>query len=247
VGRFEIKRLGGIGVLAAIYLAYDPESERDVALKVAHRTERLSKVFREEAEILAALKHPGLPEFYGYGETAELVHIAAEWVEGKDLETVFEEHGGHLPVGQAIHWAVQICDVLAYLHGYQPEPIIFRDLKPSNIMVTPSGRVCLIDFGIPGREKPPTGTEGYAPPEQYIGYADPRCDIYALGATLHHLLTGRDPRREPPFTFHEAPPRSLNPAISEELEAVIMKATEYNLEHRYQSAEEMRDALLACL
>ena len=91
------------------------------------------------------------------------------------------------------------------------------------------------------------GTEGYSPPEQYIGYVDARSDIYALGATLHHLLTRRDPRKEEPFSFHDAPPRSLNLAISDKLEAVILKATEVLPEDRYQSAEEMRAALIACL
>ena len=91
------------------------------------------------------------------------------------------------------------------------------------------------------------GTEGYAPPEQYWGYTDARSDIFALGATLHHLLTRRDPHKETPFSFHDAPPRSLNPAISQELETVILKAVEHHPEDRYQSVDEMKNALLACL
>ena len=117
-------------------------------------------------------------------------------------------------------------------------------------MIDGQGRVRVIDLCVAGRASthlPVAGTEGYAPPEQYKGYSDARTDIYALGATLHHLLTRRDPRREAPFTFHDAPPRSLNPAISDKLEAVILKATEVLPEDRYQSAEEMRAALLACM
>jgi serine/threonine protein kinase len=90
------------------------------------------------------------------------------------------------------------------------------------------------------------GTEGYSPPEQYVGYTDARSDVYALGATLHYLLTRRDPRKEMPFSFRDAPPRSLNPAISEELEAVILKAVEYKPKERYQSVKALRYALLAC-
>jgi serine/threonine protein kinase len=112
--------------------------------------------------------------------------------------------------------------------------------------------VRLVDFGIvepyqAGREQALIGRVGYASPEQYFGYSDERSDVYGLGATLHYLLTRRDPYKEEPFTFHDAPPRSLNPAISEALEAVILKATEHNPEDRYQSAEEMKAALLACL
>jgi len=145
-----------------------------------------------------------------------------------------------------------LCDALIHLHSQRPAPLIFRDVKPSNIMIDPYGQVYLIDFGIslahqPGRELAMIGTEGYSPPEQYLGYTDVRSDVYSLGATLHHLLTCRDPRRETPFSFHDAPPRSLNPAISEELEAVILKAVEHKAEDRYQSVEEMKTALLACL
>ena len=117
-------------------------------------------------------------------------------------------------------------------------------------MIDRQGRVRVIDFCIAdraGSDLTIVGTGGYAPPEQYRGCSDARSDIYALGATLHHLLTRRDPRKEAPFSFHDAPPRSLNPAISDDLEAVILKATEVLPEDRYQSAEEMRAALLACL
>jgi len=116
-----------------------------------------------------------------------------------------------------------------FLVNHEPEPIMFRDLTPSNIMLTPHGKLILIDFGIAKRfqgEQRGTmiGTAGYPPPEQYRGAAEPRGDLYALGATMHHFLTKSDPRDEPPFTFHERPIRSLNPEVSEALEAIVMKA-----------------------
>jgi len=117
-------------------------------------------------------------------------------------------------------------------------------------MIDSRGRVRMVDFCImdgAGSDLTMTGTGGYAPPEQYRGVADARTDVYALGATLHHLLTRRDPRKEAPFTFREALPRTLNPAVSEALEAVILRAIEYSPEKRYQTADEMRAALLACL
>ncbi|MDQ7030538.1 MAG: protein kinase [Ardenticatenia bacterium] len=125
-------------------------------------------------------------------------------------------------------WGIQLCDVLEYLHNHTP-PIVFRDLKPSNIMLRPDGRLVLVDFGIAkhfqsAERATMVGTEGYAPPEQYEGIATPKVDIYALGATLHHLLTNTDPREFRPFSFASRPIRHYNPAIPPELEYIIMKA-----------------------
>ncbi len=175
-----------------------------------------------------------------------------EYVRGEDLETILEEQEGFLSETDVLGWAIQVCDALVYMHSQRPEPLIFRDIKPANVMVDPRGRICLVSsFSMEpyhaGREQDAGRTEGYAPPEQYIGYSDVRSDVYAVGATLHHLLTRRDPRKEQLFSFHDAPPRSLNPAISEELEAVILKAVKHYPEDRYQSAEELKTALLACL
>jgi serine/threonine protein kinase/predicted ATPase len=257
IDQYEVKRLLSAGDFGAVYLAHDPDSGRDVAIKVAN-PEHLKKygwalkAFKRESVIMAKLAHPAIPEFYGYGETADHVYIVLEFIKGKDLLAMLEEQEGFLPEKEVIEWAIQVCDGLIHLHSQRPAPLIFRDVKPSNMMIDPYGQVYLIDFGIsvtyqPGREQAAIGTEGYSPPEQYLGYTDARSDVYALGATLHHLLTRRDPRKEKPFSFHNAPPHSLNPAISEELEAVILKAVEHNPEDRYQSVKDMKTALLACL
>ncbi len=179
------------------------------------------------------------------------VYLILELINGKDLETVLDEAKGPLPEERVVRWGTQICDVLTYLHNHEPEPIVFRDMKPSNIMVTAQERIVLIDFGIarnltrPDRKGTMIGTEGYSPPEQYRGLAEPRGDLYALGATLHHLLTASDPRLETPFTFHERPLRQLNPATSPEIDAVVSRALEYDMTARWASSEELKDALLS--
>jgi len=150
---------------------------------------------------------------------------------------------------EVIGWAIELCDVLEYLHGHKPEPIIFRDMKPSNIMINQSNHTMLVDFGIAkvfklGQKGTMIGTEGYSPPEQYRGEATPLADIYSLGATLHHLLTHKDPRLETPFTFAERPVRKYNPQISLELEGIVQKAVQYEPKDRFQSASEMKEALI---
>jgi serine/threonine protein kinase len=200
---------------------------------------------------MVGLAHPAIPECYGYYETARYTYTAVEFIEGQDLETVLWQRKKFLPEQGVIGWAVQICDALAYLHGQKPHPLIFRDMKPSSVMIDRRGQVHLTDFNLmepcrAGREQALFGTVGYTPPEQYLGYTDARSDVYALGATLHYLLTRRNPRQEKPFSFRDAPPRSLNPAISAALERVIMKAVEHHPESRYQSIDEMRKAMLAC-
>jgi outer membrane protein assembly factor BamB len=209
------------------------------------------KNFERESGLLATLQHPAIPKVYDFFEENGRVYLILELINGKDLETVLDEAGGPLPEERVTHWAVQICDVLTYLHSHDPEPIVFRDMKPSNIMVTGQDRIVLIDFGIArnltraDRKGTMIGTEGYSPPEQYRGLAEPRGDLYALGATLHHLLTASDPRLETPFTFHERPLRQLNPAVSPELDAVIARTLEYDLTARWASSEDLKAALLS--
>ncbi|MFN8569100.1 MAG: serine/threonine-protein kinase [Kouleothrix sp.] len=208
------------------------------------------KNFERESGLLATLHHPAIPKVYDFFEENGRFYLILELVPGSDLETVLDEAGGPLPEERVARWAAQICDVLAYLHNRSPEPVVFRDMKPSNVMVTPEERIVLIDFGIArnlnrgDRKGTMIGTEGYSPPEQYRGMAEPRGDVYALGATLHHLLTASDPRLETPFTFHERPLRQLNPAISPELDAIVAKALEYDAGARWNSAEEMKQALI---
>ena len=257
-GRYEILKVLGVGGMGAVYKARDRRFEgieRICAVKEifsdlspAALQESVS-TFNREAQILATLNHPAIPKVYDYFTEGQRSYLVMEFVEGKDLETILRETPGFLPVEMVVDWALQLCDVLQYLHSHKPNPIIFRDLKPSNIMLTPEGRIMLVDFGIArvfqrGIKGTMVGTEGYAPPEQYRGIMDPRSDIYSLGATLHHLLTKIDPRTEPPFSFQERPIRAINPAVPPALESVIMKALEYEMDKRFSSAEEMRAAII---
>jgi len=260
--RYEIIRVLGVGGMGAVYEARDrrfPNVVRLCAVKEMINTasepslRRISQEnFEREASILASLSHPAIPKVFDYFSEGDRSYLVLEFIHGKDLEAILRETDGFLPEKQVLEWGIQICDVLSYLHNHKPNPIIFRDLKPSNIMLNDQGRIVLVDFGIAkvfqaGRRGTMIGTEGYSPPEQYRGIAEPRSDIYALGATLHHLLTRQDPQREPPFTFHERPPRSINPHLSPLTEAAIMKALEYDIDKRFSSVEEMKEALLKAL
>ncbi len=257
--RYLIQEVIGSGGMGSVYRARDmhfPNVPRLVAVKEMINMspdplvrQTIVQNFEREANILATLNHPSIPKIYDYFSFENRSYLVLEYIHGKDLESIINETPGFLPEEQVLHWAIQLCDVLAYLHNHKPDPIIFRDMKPSNIMINLSGDVVLVDFGIArtfqaGQKGTMIGTEGYSPPEQYRGEATPLADIYALGATLHHALTRRDPRLEPPFSFSERPIRKINPSVSPELEAVINTALEYEPSKRYQSAEAMKEALL---
>ncbi|MGQ9502264.1 MAG: outer membrane protein assembly factor BamB family protein [Anaerolineae bacterium] len=259
-GRYQILKVIGLGGMGAVYQVRDRHfqaAQRLCALKemivnVNDPSKRrlAAQIFEREANILATLSHPSIPKIHDYFTHEDRHYLVLEFVEGMDLEAVLRVVRTPLPAERVVDWAIQICDVLTYLHCHEPS-IVFRDLKPSNIMVRPSNRVVLVDFGIArtinvGDKGTMIGTEGYSPPEQYRGIASPQGDIYALGATMHHLLTRRDPRLHPPFSFSEEPPSRVNPSVSKELEAIIMRALEYDPTARYSSAEEMKAALLRC-
>jgi serine/threonine protein kinase len=260
--RYEIIKVLGVGGMGAVYLTRDLRFSgvtRTCAIKEMISTtpdphvRRLAvQSFEREANLLVQLNHPGIPTISDFFSESVRSYLVMEFVDGEDLESVLESTEGMLKEEAVLDWAIQVCDVLVYLHTQKP-PIVFRDLKPSNIMLRKTeNKIALIDFGIAkafesGQKGTMIGTEGYSPPEQYKGIADPRGDIYALGATLHHLLTKRDPRLEPPFTFHEEPPRLLNPALAQATNDVIMKALEYDVDKRYQSALEMKRAFEAAL
>jgi serine/threonine protein kinase len=261
-GRYEIIRTVNIGGMSIVYQARDKRFTKVARLCAVkeminsapdpHLREMGIQNFEREANILATLSHPAIPKIFDCFSEGNRSYLILEFIEGQDLESLLQRTASFLPEEQIISWAIQICDVLSYIHSHKPNPIIFRDVKPSNIMLDNQDRIVLIDFGIAkvfqtGQKGTMIGTEGYSPPEQYKGIAEPRGDIYALGATMHHLLTQRDPRHEPPFTFHDYPPRSLNPEVSERLEAVVMKALQYEIEDRYSTAEEMKFALQTVL
>jgi outer membrane protein assembly factor BamB len=259
--RYEIRRFLSKGGMGAVYLGKDlrfPTVERLIAVKEMispirdSLTSRISlETFQREATILASLSHVAIPKVFDYFHQERRVYLVIEYIQGTDLESLLAEIDYPLPQENVVAWAIQTCEVLSYLHNHRPNPIVFRDMKPSNIMIRDEDqRVVLIDFGIAkvfqsGRRGTMIGTEGYSPPEQYRGIAEPRGDIYALGATLHHLLSRRDPRKEPPFTFQEHPIRDFNPSVTPALEAIVMRALAYEAEDRYPSAEEMRRDLLA--
>jgi eukaryotic-like serine/threonine-protein kinase len=256
-GRYEITKVLGQGGMGAVYQARDRHfrgTARLCALKEMVSTTRDPQLYRvalqnfeREANILASLNHPSIPKIYDYFTEDVRNYLVLEHVDGYDLEAVLHNSGAPLPVGRAVDWAVQICEVLTYLHNQNP-PVIFRDMKPSNIMIRQPNQIVLIDFGIArvfsGEQKGTMiGTEGYSPPEQYRGVASPEGDIYALGATLHHLLTLRDPRAHPPFTYDEVPIQELNPQVPAQLAAVVDKMLAYEPHNRFQSAAEAREAL----
>jgi outer membrane protein assembly factor BamB len=257
--RYTIEDTLGIGGMSIVYRGRDlrfkdvvrPVAVKEMAQSSPESHTRLLnlKNFEREASLLATLHHPAIPKIFDFFEENTRLYVIMELVQGQDLETILENTNGFLDEGHVGAWATQICDVLTYLHGHTPEPIVFRDMKPSNVMVTAENQIVLIDFGIArnlNREQKGTmiGTEGYSPPEQYRGTAEPQGDVYALGATIHHLLSRSDPRLETPFTFNERPIRKLNPGVSLEMEAVLNKALEYDLTARWASAEEFKQALL---
>ncbi|MCZ7545401.1 MAG: serine/threonine-protein kinase [Anaerolineae bacterium] len=201
--------------------------------------------FEREANVLASLSHPAVPKIYDYFDVENRVYLVMEFIKGKDLEVIINSTPDFIKVELVHQWAVDLCDVLDYLHR---QPFVFRDVKPSNIMIDQHRNVRLIDFGIAktfqeGQKGTMIGTEGYSPPEQYKGVASPAGDIYALGATLHHILTRRDPRLEPPFSFADRPIRDYNTNVSVEFEVVVMRALAYEPEERYESAAAMKTAL----
>ena len=258
-GRYDIEQVIGIGGMSTVYKARDLRFNtvaRFCAIKEMPdtapdpRTGQLRlAVFEREASLLATLSHPGITKIYDFFPSHGRVYLVLEYIDGKDLETQLDLRKAPMQEDEVVKWAVQICEVLEYLHGHHPQPIVFRDMKPSNIIVAADGKVTLIDFGIAkvfqsDKRGTMIGTEGYAPPEQYRGLSEPRGDIYALGATMHHLLTNFDPRTQTPFTFQERPIRNYNSRVSEYIESVVLRAVEYDIDRRWPSALAFRQALL---
>ncbi len=259
VNRYLIQDIIGVGGMGSVYRARDmhfPNIVKLVAVKEMINAapdpvvrQSIVQNFEREANILATLSHPAIPKIFDYFTHEERSYLVLEYVHGKDLEAILSETNQFFPEDQVIAWAIEILDLLQFLHTHTPEPIIFRDMKPSNVMINQSNHVVMVDFGIAkifreGQRGTMVGTEGYSPPEQYRGEATMQADLYALGATMHHLLTRRDPRLEAPFTFSERPIRQINPAVSIELETVVNTALMYNPNDRFPSAQAMKDALL---
>ena len=257
-----VRRIGG-GGMGAVYLAEDQNlggvlravKEMIQAYVDESQQEKAVADFRRESVLLTQLDHPSIPTIYDYffDEAKGRFYLVMKYISGGDLAARLRSAPeSKLDEGSVTTWALQIADVLDYLHNRQP-PIVYRDLKPSNIMLDgASNKAMLIDFGIARwvnkEEKGVTavGTMGYAPPELFAGNAEPRSDIYSLGATMFHLLTGADPQSNPLliFDFTKNPrPRQINLMLSVEMEDILLRSVEYNSGLRFESAAKMRDEL----
>jgi serine/threonine protein kinase len=255
--RYEIIGILGKGGMGCVYKVADRRQGGKVlaAKELRPGTMPLEKAdealaqFQTEARILARLTHPNIPKVYDYFSVRGAHYIVMEYIDGRTLEQLLlARRGKPIDEGLALSWALQLCRAMHFLSVQNPRPIIFRDLKPSNIMIARDGRIKLIDFGIARFFKEDKredtyvyGTPGYAAPEQYgTGQTDARSDVFSLGATLHHCLTGSNPSENP---LHFPDPRRLNPAIRKETAAIVNKALELNMDKRYQSAREMKQAI----
>lgn len=245
-GKYEILKEIGHGGMSVVYLANDTHLNRNWAVKEVKKKgtgkndEIVVNSLLAEANMVKKLDHPALPRIVDIIDNGVTIYIIMDFIEGESLDKVLEEYGAQ-PEEKVISWAMQICDVLSYLHSQKP-PIIYRDMKPANLMLKPNGNISIIDFGIAREYKEQNladttvlGTKGYAPPEQYSGQTDARSDIFALGMTMHHLLTGVDPRSGEAYV----PVRQWNPELSEGIEFIINKCVEPVAENRYQNCTEL--------
>jgi serine/threonine-protein kinase len=251
-GKYKILNKVGQGGMSVVYLAMNEKANKQWAVKEVRKDgikdfEVVRQGLVAETDILKKLSHPNLPSIIDVIDQDDSFIIIMDYIEGNSLNKALEEFGAQ-PQENVIEWAKQLCDVLGYLHTRTPA-IIYRDMKPANIMLKPDGNVTLIDFGTAREFKEKNladttclGTVGYAAPEQFggMGQTDGRTDIYCLGATLYHLVTGMNPC-EPPYEIR--PIREINPALSSGLERIIIKCTQRNPDDRYQSAAELMYAL----
>src|ERR1700751_4268885 len=254
-GRYRVVKALGGGGMKLVYLAEDLRlAARKCALaemvdtftSAAAQKQAIS-AFQREADMLAQLSNEHIPRVFDRFSEGNHHFLVMEYIDGATLDEQIKQNGGKLPSQQVVDVALQVLHTLDYLHHLQP-PVIYRDLKPSNIMVTGNGQAKLIDFGIARHFQPLSnatmiGTQGYAPPEQYRGKVETRSDIYALGATMHHAISGRDPAAEAPFSF--PPLQQLCPDIEARLAAAIDQALAYDVASRLPDAAEFRERLLA--
>lgn len=247
-GKYKILNIIGKGGMSVVYLAMNEKANKQWAIKEVRKDgvqnfEVVKQGLIVETDMLKKLKHPNLPSIVDVIESEGTLLIVMDYIEGKPLSDYLVDQKA-MPQEEVIEWAKQLCDVLGYLHTRKP-PIIYRDMKPSNIMLKPDGNVTLIDFGTAREFKESNiedttclGTQGYAAPEQFggQGQTDARTDIYCLGATLYHLVTGHNPS-EPPYEIY--PIKTWDPALSSGLENIILRCTQRNPKDRYQTCAEL--------
>ena len=257
-GRYVVMRILGQGGMGAAVLARDTRvSNKLVVIKelISDETDLLQRQedvrnFTREVETLAKLDHPLIPAVTDSFQEGSHYFMVQEYVAGENLEGHMERLKQPMPEPEALTYTSQVLDILQYLAQQQP-PIVHRDIKPANIIVSSRDKLAhLVDFGIARtdemkqskrKQTSALGTPGYAPPEQYQGNADGRSDLYALAATLHFLLTNRDPRDEPPFNYPRV--RTLNAQLSPETERVLDRALTLDITKRYQNAGEMKEEI----
>ncbi len=252
--RYMILRTIGQGGMGAVYQARDLKNQstcavKEMSLSMVAPQEREQAIanFRGEATLLSQLHHVNLPAFTDFFTEGSRYFLVMEYIDGNTLEELLERNSAPFPERRVLNWARQLCDVLQYLHSQQP-PIIFRDMKPGNIMLMRNGRIKLIDFGIArfvrhssSQDTQLLGTPGYAPPEQYgKAQTDERSDIYSLAMTLFQLMTNT--LSENGFGLKDV--RTINPSISPMVARALEKATALAPEDRFQDVESFRRALL---
>lgn len=251
--KYEILKQIGKGGMSTVYLAMDKRLNKQWAVKEINKAvndknnEVVVQSLLAEANLMKRLDHPSLPRIVDIIDNGRTIYVIMDYIEGESLDKILNTNGPQ-PQALVVEWAKQLCDVLSYLHNQKP-PIIYRDMKPANIMLKPEGKLKLIDFGIAREYKQNNmtdtvslGTRGYAAPEQFggMGQTDARTDIYCLGVTLYHLLTGQNPA-EPPYELY--PIRQWNPSFSSGLEYIVQKCTQLNPDDRYQNCDELMYAL----
>lgn len=245
-GKYEILREIGRGGMSVVYLAMDTHLNKQWAVKEIRKRgngkkdEIVVNSLLAEANLMKGLDHPALPRIVDIIDHGSTIFVVMDYIEGESLDKILKAEGVQAE-DVVITWAKQLCDALSYLHTQTP-PIIYRDMKPANVMLKPEGNVKIIDFGIAREYKEQNltdttvlGTKGYAPPEQYSGQTDARSDIYALGMTMHHLLTGIDPMAGGGY----APVRMWNPELSEGIELIIDRCVQPAAENRYQNCRDL--------
>lgn len=248
-GKYKILSKIGHGGMSIVYMAINEKANKTWAIKEVRKDGKMDfntvrQGLMAEIETLKKLKHPNLPSIVDVIEDEDSFIIVMDYIEGRSLDKIIEESGAQRE-SDVVEWAKQLCDVFGYLHSRTPA-IIYRDMKPANVMLKPDGNIMVIDFGtaknyeIELGETTGIGTIGYAAPEQYIGSglgrSDARTDIYCLGITLYHLLTNIDPCKN---LINDKSIRKINPALSHGLDAIIQKCTQYQPQDRYQTCAEL--------
>lgn len=253
-GKYRIIAQTGKGGMSTVWLALNEAVNKQWAIKEVKKSspstsdQIIKQNLVTEAGILRHLKHPHLPSIVDIFNEDDTFLIVMDYIEGRTLSDILKEQGRQ-PQADVVDWALQICSVFKYLHGLNP-PIIYRDMKPGNVMLKPDGNIMVIDFGTAreykhesGEDTIHLGTKGYAAPEQFQDnhqQTDPRTDIYNLGATMYHLVTGKNPSK-PPFKF--LPIRQVDRTLSSGLESIILKCVAPDPNERYQTVDDLEFAL----